>query len=327
MRPGQADDPLTHAPALLRRLLTVPEIGVLVPLLLLCGTFFAIDPHFLAPDSISVMLRALAFVGIIAIAQTWLMIAGEIDLSVGSVAGLGAIVATLVMQQTGLTSVGIVAGLLTGALAGLINGLVVVRFGLPGFIATLGMLYIARGANYLLCKGYPVHPLPESFTAFGAAEPLGISWAFIIFALLALLSDLALRRTVYGRRVLATGGNAEVARIAGIRTGAVRAYCYVASGLAAALAGILLSAQLGVGQPENGTGWELDVIASVVIGGVSLFGGLGTVAGTILGLLVMQVVRSGLVVAGVNTHWQTVAVGVIMIAAVGLDLLRRRAKA
>lgn len=138
-----------------------------------------------------------------------------------------------------------------------------------------------------------------------------------------IIGDSSLRKTVFGRQVLATGGNCEVARIAGINTDLVKMSCYVLTGM---LAGMLLMAQLNVGQPEIGMGWELDVIASVVIGGVSLFGGIGTVMGTFFGLLIMQVVRSGLIVAGVNTHWQTVSVGVIMIVAVSLDLLRRRAK-
>ncbi len=309
-----------------RRILGVPEVGVLVPLLLLAAIFFAVDPSFLSPRSMSVMLCAIAFVGIIAIAQTWLMIAGEIDLSVGSVAGLAAVLSALAMKAGLPLGVGLVLGLATGALAGLVNGLLVVRVGVPGFIATLGMLYIARGANYLLCNGYPVYPIPDPLAAFGKAEWCGLSWALGIFLVLALIGDLALRRTIFGRMVLATGGNAEVSRIAGIPTGRVRVCCYIASGLFAALAGILLMAKLNVGQPEIGNGWELDVIASVVIGGVSLLGGIGTVAGTVLGLLIMQVMRSGLVITGANTHWQTVAVGAIMIAAVSIDLLRRRAK-
>jgi ribose transport system permease protein len=273
------------------------------------------------------MLRAVAFIGIIAVAQTWLIVVGEIDLSVGSVAGLSAVVAAWLMKNAGWPmELGLVAGLVTGAVAGLCNGLIAVRLGIPAFIATLGMLYIARGLNYLLCKGYPIYPLPERLSAFGKAEPFGVSWAFVILVGTVVLGDFCLRKTVFGRQVLATGGNAEVARIAGINTQAVKIICYVQTGMLAALAGMLLMAQLNVGQPEIGNGWELDVIASVVIGGVSLFGGVGTVAGTFLGLLIMQVVRSGLVVSGVNTHWQTVAVGVIMIGAVGLDLLRRRAK-
>jgi ribose transport system permease protein len=311
----------------LRKILTVPETGILVPLIAFALVFLSIDHGFLSPNSTAAMLRAVAFVGIIAVGQTWLMVAGEIDLSVGSVAGLCAVVSSCTMKNAGWPmEAGLLAGLATGAAAGLFNGFVAVRLGIPAFIATLGMLYIARGLNYLLCQGYPIYPIPEPLAAFGKAEPFGVSWAFSILVATVVIGDFCLRKTVFGRKVLATGGNAEVARIAGINTDSVKISCYVLTGMLAALAGMLLMAQLNVGQPEIGTGWELDVIASVVIGGVSLFGGVGTVVGTFLGLIIMQVVRSGLVVSGVNTHWQTVAVGVIMIAAVGIDLLRRKAK-
>ncbi|MBM3999412.1 MAG: ABC transporter permease [Planctomycetes bacterium] len=311
----------------IRRLWAIPEAGILAPLVVCAVVFQSINPTFLGESSVSAILRAMAFVGMIAVGQTWLMISGGIDLSVGSVAGLCAITASWLMKAQGWpVPAGIAAGLAVGAAAGLINGVLSVRIGIPAFIATLGMLYVARGLNYLLCKGYPIYPIPDALKEFGRAEPLGLSWAFLLFAALVVLADLCLRRTVYGRMVYATGGNVEVAAIAGIPTTRVRIACYVFTGALAAAAGILLMCQLNVGQPEIGTGWELDVIASVVIGGVSLFGGVGTVVGTFLGLLLMQVVRSGLVVAGVNTHWQTVAVGVIMVVAVGVDLLRRRTK-
>lgn len=310
-----------------RKLLSIPETGILIPLVAFLLIFLSIDHTFLNSGSVAAMLRAVAFVGIIAVGQTWLMVAGEIDLSVGSVAGLCAVVAAWTMKNAGWPiEAGLAMGVTTGALVGLCNGLVAIRLGIPAFIATLGMLYIARGLNYLLCKGYPVYPIPEPLTAFGKAEPFGLSWAFVILAAAVIVGDFCLRKTVFGRKVMATGGNAEVARIAGISTEAVKITCYVLTGTLAGLAGILLMTQLNVGQPEIGVGWELDVIASVVIGGVSLFGGVGTVVGTFLGLIIMQVVRSGLVVSGVNTHWQTVAVGVIMIVAVGVDLLRRKAK-
>jgi ribose transport system permease protein len=333
-----------------RKVLSIPETGIVIPLVVFALIFLGIDHTFLNAGSVTAMLRAVAFVGIIAIGQTWLMVAGEIDLSVGSVAGLCAVVASWTMKNAGWSmEAGLAAGLITGALAGLVNGLVAIRLGIPAFIATLGMLYIARGLDYLLCSGYPVYPIPEALAAFGKAEPMGalltilgapealkawwpfailakLSWAFVILAAAVIVGDFCLRKTVFGRKVMATGGNAEVARIAGISTDAVKINCYVLTGMLAALAGMLLMAQLNVGQPEIGTGWELEVIASVVIGGVSLFGGVGTVLGTFLGLIIMQMVRSGLVVSGVNPHWQTVAVGVIMITAVGVDLLRRRAK-
>lgn len=311
----------------LRKLWAIPEAGIFVPLLVFTLVFFCLNQSFLEPNSVAAMLRAMTFVGIIAVGQTWLMIAGGIDLSVGSVAGLCAIVSSWLMKTQGWpVEAGLLAGLAVGFMAGLVNGLIVVRFGIPAFIATLGMLYVARGLNYLLCQGYPIYPIPDPLKDLGRAEPLGLSWAFVVFVLLAGIGDFALRRTVYGRMVYATGGNVEVARIAGINTAWVQIGCYMLTGAMAAVAGMLLMSQLNVGQPEIGVGWELDVIASVVIGGVSLFGGVGTVVGTFLGLLIMQVVRSGLVVTGVNTHWQTVAVGVIMVTAVGVDLLRRRTK-
>lgn len=310
-----------------RALLAVPEVGILIPLVFFTLLFYTLEPALLSPNNIGAMLRSVSFVGVIAVGQTLLMVAGELDLSVGSVAGLCAIVSSWLMKNAGWpVGSAILAGLLSGALVGLVNGLVTVRLGLPAFIATLGMLYIARGFNYLICAGYPLYPLPDSLKAFGAADTWGTSWSFVIFVAVVILGDFTLRRTVFGRMICATGGNKEVARIAGINTDAVKIACYALTGTLAALGGILLMARINVGQPETGAGWELDVIASVVIGGVSLFGGIGTVAGTLLGLLIMQVVRSGLVVTGVNTHWQTVAVGAIMIVAVSVDLLRRRAK-
>lgn len=311
----------------LRRILAIPEVGIILPLVAFAVVFSLLDHSFLSRNSMATMLRAVAFVGIIAVGQTWLMVAGEIDLSVGSVAGLCAVVASWTMKHYGWPmEVGLAAGLATGALAGLVNGLVAIRVGIPAFIATLGMLYIARGLNYLLCSGYPIYPIPESLSAFGRAEPWKLSWPFFIFVAVVILGDFCLRKTVFGRKAMATGGNAEVARIAGISTNAVKINCYVLTGALAALAGMLQMTRLNTGDPGIGNGWELEVIASVVIGGVSLFGGAGTVVGVFLGVIIMQVVRSGLVVSGVNTHWQTVAVGVIMIAAVGVDLLRRRTK-
>ena len=312
---------------LLRRALAIPEVGILLPLLGLTLFFYWRSPVLLSPENIGSMLRAMSFVGVVAVGLTLLMIAGEIDLSVGSVAGLCAIVASHLMKDAGWPVLpSLLAGLGTGALAGLINGLLVVRLGIPAFIATLGMLYIARGGSFLISKGYPLYPLPASVESFGAANTLGTSSSFVIFILLAVAADVFLRRMVVGRMIYATGGNAEAARLAGVNTSGVKIACFVLTGLLAALGGLLIMARFNVGRPETGTGWELEVIAAVVIGGVSLFGGSGSMIGTLCGLAIMQIVRSGLVISQVNTHWQTVALGVIMIAAVGVDLLRRRAR-
>lgn len=307
--------------------LAVPEVGALVPLVVLTAVFGILSPVMLSPESLAGLLRTMQFLAIVAVGQAVLMIAGELDLSVGAVAGLCSILAAWLMKDAGWpVPLALALALLAGAAAGLVNGLIAIVVGVPAFITTLGMLYVARGTAYLISSS-PVYNLPPALFAFGDARPLGLSWSFFIFLALAAVVDLGLRFTVWGRMVYATGGNREVARVAGINTTAVKVACFVLTGTLASLAGLLQMASFNIGQPEAGRGWELDVIAGVVIGGTSLFGGLGTVAGACLGLLLMQLVRSGLVMVGVSTHWQTVAVGGIMVAAVAFDLLRRRARA
>ncbi len=308
-------------------ILRIPEVGVLIPLVLLLIIFQCLSPSFLYRDSVLAMLRGLSLIGIIAVGQTFLLVVGELDLSVGTVAGLCAIVVAWLMAIKGWPAAAAVpAGVLVGATTGMVNAAIAVYWGVPAFITTLGMMYVAKGINYLICNGSPIAPLPKSIKDFGDAKPLGMSWGLIIFLTAVLVGDQVLRRTVFGRAVYATGGNKEVAHLAGINTKLVKASCYVLTGMLAAVAGMLAMAKHNAGTPEMGTGWELDIIAAVVIGGVSLFGGAGTVLGTLFGLMIMIVVRNGLVSADVNTHWQTVAVGVIMVLAVGIDLIRRRAK-
>ncbi len=316
-------------PPMVRRALSatlaVPEVGALVPLVALAVVFATVAPVMLSGESLAGLLRAMQFLAIVAVGQAVLIIAGELDLSVGAVAGLSSILAAWLMKEAGWPfALAISGALLVGAFVGLINGLIAVVVGVPAFITTLGMLYVARGAAYLIST--PLYGLPPALAEFGMARPLGLSWTFLIFFTLAAVADVAMRFTIFGRMVYATGGNREVAHVAGINTTAVKISCFVLCGTLASLAGLLTMASFNIGQPEAGEGWELDVIAGVVIGGTSLFGGAGTVAGACLGLLLMQVVRSGLVMAGVSTHWQTVAVGAIMVAAVAFDLLRRRAR-
>jgi ribose transport system permease protein len=319
--------PLATGRHLLRRLFAIPEVGVLIPLFVLIVLFYAINPTMLAPKNVANMLRALSFVGVIALAQTFLMISGEFDLSVGSVAGLCAIVSSyLMVNKHWAVAPAILAGLLTGAVTGLINSFVILKMGVPAFIATLGMLYMARGINYLICKGYSIYPLPEVLNNFGVAQPLGISWSFFLFIFLALIFDQVLRRTVHGRRLYAVGGNREVANLAGINVNLIKASGFVLVGVMAALAGMLLMSRIVTGQPTIGLGWELNVIAAVVIGGVSLWGGSGSITGAVIGLLIMQVVNTGLIIVNVDPYWQTVAIGAIMILAVFIDLVRRKAK-
>jgi len=310
-----------------RRLFIIPEVGIMLPLLGLLLLFYALNPVFLSLNNVTTMLRAMSFVGVIAIGQTLLMISGAFDLSVGSTAGLGAIVCSYVMVRLQLPiPVAILAGLAVGAVIGLVNSFSVLKLGVPAFIATLGMLYIAKGITFLISKGYTIYPLPAAINTFGTAEPLNTSWSFIIFVILAVSAHIVLSKTVYGRKLFTVGGNKDVAYLAGISPAKIQMSGFIISGMCASLGGMLLMARIVTGNPTIGMGWELNVIAGVVIGGVSLFGGSGSIPGAVIGLIIMQVVTSGLVVSGVDPYWQTFAIGLIMILAVAIDILRRKSK-
>jgi ribose transport system permease protein len=308
------------------RMVAIGEVGVIAALLLLVAFFYVLQPAFLSVRNVRAILQVVSFVGIIAIGQTILLVCGEFDLSVGSVAGLSAVVSAKLMTTFGLpVPIALILGLATGALIGLVNGLVVVKLHIPAFIQTLGMLFIGQGLIQVVTNGAPVYPLPEAVSATGMQTLFfGLGWSFVFFILAAVVADFVLRRTVVGRNMYATGGNPEVARLVGINTSVYKIGAFIIIGMLAAVAGMFVMADLASGTTSIGSGWELTVIAGVVVGGVSLFGGSGTLAGGIVGILLLQVVSSGLVVIGVSSNWQQIAVGVIMVLAVGLDIVRRR---
>ena len=306
--------------------IAIGEVGVIAALLLLVAFFYVMQPAFLSERNLRAILNVVSFVGIIAIGQTMLLVAGEFDLSVGSVAGLSAVVAAKLMTAAAWpVAFAIVGGVGVGALVGLVNGLIVVKLRIPAFIQTLGMLFIGQGLIQLVTDGYPVYPLPPEIGVIGTTNlAFGLGWSFAFFIVAAGLADFVLRRTVLGRNMYATGGNQEVARLVGINTSLYKIGAFVTVGALAAIAGMFVMADHGSGGTSIGSGWELTVIAGVVVGGVSLFGGAGSIAGGVVGILMLKVVQSGLVVIGVNSNWQQIAVGVIMVLAVGLDILRRR---
>lgn len=308
------------------RLLTGGEVGVIAALVLLTAFFYALEPAFMSPRNLRAILNVVSFVGIIAIGQTVLLVAGEFDLSVGSVAGLSAVVAAKLMTALALpVPIAILGGLGVGMALGLVNGLIVVRLGIPAFIQTLGVLFVGQGLIQVVTNGYPVYPLPESITAIGRANlGFGLGWSFAFFIVAVIIADFILRKTVVGRNMYATGGNKEVARLVGINTARYKIAAFVTVGGLAAVAGMFVMADMSTATTTIGSGWELVVIAGVVVGGVSLFGGAGSVIGGVIGILLLKVVQSGLVIIGISSNWQQIAVGVIMVLAVGLDILRRR---
>jgi ribose transport system permease protein len=321
---------LTPKPKLLKKInrlvMQHSEVGVIIPFILLVLFIGILEPTFFSLNNISSVLRSAAFIGIVAIGQTLVILTGEIDVSVGSVAGLGAIMATWFMTHGVEPVSACLFSLLLCGVVGFVNGVIVVKFSIPSFITTIGMLYIAKGITMTITNGYPIYPLPDLIKQLSSISPLGTSWAFICFILLIIVFNFILRKTIYGRNLFATGDNKEVAKLAGINVTRIKIISFLLSSIFAGIAGILLSFELLTGSPTIGSGWELLVVASVAIGGISLLGGSGSMIGTFFGVLILVTLNNGLVFLGISTHWQTVAVGVVMILAVMIDMFNRKKK-
>jgi len=308
------------------RLLAVPELGVVVALIICISIFQSINPVFLSGEVVGSIIQAVTFVSIIAVGQAFLLIGGNFDLSVGAVAGLTAVTSGKLMTSAGLPVwLALFLGLALGALIGLINGLMVTKAGVPAFIQTLGMLFVAQGLIQVVSLGYPVYPLPDVIEKIGESSIFfTLGWNALLWAVISIVGDFVIRKTAIGRNLYVIGGNSEVAKIVGINVARYQLLCFVLAGTLSALAGMLVMATLSAGAPSIGTGWELTVIAGTVVGGVSLFGGIGTIAGAILGVLLIQCVQSGLITSGLSPNYQLIAVGTILVLAVFLDVTRRK---
>jgi ribose transport system permease protein len=307
-----------------QRRFRLPEGAELVPVLLVACVIFAfLNPAFLKPANLLTILASMAFVGIIAIGQSVVVIGGNIDLSVGSVAALCAVIGAKLMVADFPLLVSVAIALTVGVLVGLFNAYLT-ALGIPAFIVTIGTLYMAGGLAVFITKGQPVFPLPKIVTEIGLAKVGPFSTPFLVMLALFIVVGWVLRSTRPGRCVYAVGGDAVVANLAGINSKRVIYGTFAFCGFTAALAGLLQMSALASASNTIGAGWELTSVAAVVIGGTSIFGGRGTMLGTFLGLLLLGVVTNGLISAGVEPNWQTLAVGAIMIAAIGFDLIRRR---
>jgi ribose/xylose/arabinose/galactoside ABC-type transport system permease subunit len=254
---------------------------------------------------------------------TFVLVSGGLDLSVGSVFVVGAMTVALFLEKGTSIPVAIVLAVAFGGAAGLVNGLLVNYVRIPAFIATLGMLYVARGLMTFATKGRPIAPLPDSFGLIGQGDFFTVPYLVIYAVIIAAIAHIALEYTPFGSSVRAVGGNREAAKNAGIEVRRVSVAVYILSGLSAALAGVLISARLGSGQPSVGVGLELQVISAVIIGGTSLFGGIGSIGGTALGAFVLSALTYGLILLRVDPVLENVLIGTIIIVAVALDQFRR----
>ncbi|MCP2240324.1 ABC transporter permease [Thermoanaerobacterium thermosaccharolyticum] len=294
-------------------------------LIVLVILFSVLSNKFLRPDNLITVMLQTSIIALIAIGESFVIITSGIDLSVGSVLGLIGIITTLLMSVHYPMWVSVVIGLLCGALIGYINGFIIDKGGVAPFIVTLGMLSIARGAALVLTGGIPVSGLPDSFNIFGNYNLFGwLPMPVIIMIVIALIFSAILSKTKVGRYTYALGSNEEAARLSGINVGKVKRIVYTISGFLSGLAGIILASRLFTGQPTAGTGYELNAVAAVVIGGASLMGGEGTILGTIIGALIMGVLSNGLNLLNVTPFWQQIVIGAVIVATVYVDKLRNK---
>lgn len=326
--PGAAGGPLRRVMRMLGgmvRMLGFGESGILLALLLVAAGFALLEPVFLSTQNVSDVARNASFTFIAASMATFVFASGGLDLSVGSVVGVGALAGGLVAVDAGVPSpVAVGAAVLAGGAVGAINGVVIVKGKIPSLVMTLGMLYGARGIIMVVTEGQPIFPFPRSFTDFVNHKIGAVPVMALIALAIGLAAHVVLRHTVYGREILATGGNREAARLAGIPVDRISISVYVLAGGAAALTGVLAAARLGTAQASAGTGFELTVIAAVIIGGTSLFGGSATVVGTAIGSLLLATLTNGMTVVQVSPFYQNVVVGAVIVLAVAIDQWRRR---
>jgi len=329
---------------MLKRIRNFPETNILSALVVMIAIFGLATPAFLSEINVLSVLRTLAFYGIVAVGHTLVMIGGDIDISVGSTAGLGSVLSAHLMMQTNVFGMlgtsnewlGVILimilTMIICSLVGVVNATLVVILKIPPFIATISTLYAVRGVVMVISRGLTIFPLPPFFVEFFGRTELriteagGFSVAFLLFVFFAVFLEYMLRRSTFGRNLYATGSNREVAELSGINTKRVRFINYMIAAALAALAGMLVASFIGKGYPPTGLGWELWIVAATVIGGISLKGGAGSIIGTVIGVFIMNVLNNGLVMLQINTFLQHSVLGATILVAVYLDIRRRSKK-
>ncbi|KEZ21805.1 ABC transporter permease [Glaesserella parasuis] len=315
------------------------KMAALAGLILLVIFFSVTNDYFFTSNNIMTVGLQTSTIALIGIGATCVILTGGIDLSTGSVVALSGVAAAMIVNAGVPVPIGMVLGILVGGACGLTNGILVTQMKLPPFIATLGMMMVARGLALYVTNAAPVSGMPESFAVLGNGALFkiveegpnglpkvvfaGIPYPVIIMIFITVLFTFALTKLKVGRYIYAIGSNEEAARLSGIKTNVVKIYAYVASGLLSGLTGVILASRLVTAQPNGGVAYELDAIASAVVGGTSLMGGVGTIPGTLIGSFIIGVLRNGLNMNGVSSFVQMIVIGLVIIVAVSLDQLRQ----
>jgi len=301
------------------------QYGLPIVFSIICLIISFISPQFLTVSNWTIIITQVSINAILAFGVTFVIITGGIDLSLGSIVAVaGVSSAMLAHPDTYPVLLPIFMGLSAGLLMGAFNGFIITKSKIAPFIVTLGTMTIGRGLALILSNGRPVSNLSDSFIFLGSGKILGVPLLIIILIFMFILCSVILNKTILGRYIYAVGGNEQAARASGINVSQVKMAVYSISGLLAGLAGILLTSRITTGQPNAGAGFELDAIAAVVIGGTSTTGGKGSIAGTLIGVLLIGVINNGLDLLNVTSYYQQVVMGIIIIGAVVLDSLNQK---
>jgi ribose transport system permease protein len=322
---GRAAELLRLLGAAGQQSLVVSWVGVLIGILLIGAflTWRAPCQCFLTEDNILTVMQEFSYVAIAALGGAMVIMTRGIDLSVGSNMALTGLITADALFHGVPAALAIPMGLGVGLLVGLVNGILITGIGLQPFIATLGMLSVVRGITLVRSQGFPIYP-PNSFTVYGQGKLGPIPNPVVVMLLLTALLTIFLTNTALGRHIYAVGGNENASRLLGIRTKLVKLFVYAMAGILAAVGGILLMSFLGSANPNNAQGYELDVIAAAVIGGVSLFGGEGSLIGVILGAALIEEIRNGMTLMNVQDYWTPLVIGAVILLATTVDQVRRR---
>lgn len=320
-------NPSPTVSSFLRSLLAKQETTIIILFVVLLAFFYARNSAMLNSVTVISILRTAAFPALIGMGMVQLMIAGEIDLSTGAMMSLSAVFAAKLIRDLAVpVPAAVICSLGAAILVGLTNAFLTVKVGIPSVITTIGTMFIVRGISYSFTNGLPIYPLPEEVGIIGTWRPLGISFTFFLALGVMIVVQILLSRTRWGASLFATGGNKLAAQVCGINTNRVKAICFVTTSMLAGLAGMLTMSQLPQtpGDPIIGRLLELDILAGVIIGGVSFYGGRGSAVGAFVGVLFIQLVRSGLVIARFDSFLQAPVLGLLLMIAASVDVLRYR---
>ena len=313
-----------NQPNIFKRIVSSSNFGILVALIVMVIVFTILKKTYLLPANIRNILVSCSIVGLVAIGETYLMIAGQIDMAPGSVSAFSGVLVAVLLKAGWSMVPAILLTVAIGAVVGLINAVLVNRLEISFFIATLATQSIFRGLAFIICGGKSIGVSNQAFLKIGTIRILGVSLPIIIFLVFFIAFGIVLAKTRFGRSIYMVGGNANAARLAGIQPKRIISILFVLSSCLASMGGIILASRMNSGQPSASEGLEFDAVTSCVLGGVAMSGGIGSMSGAFIGLLIMQGFANGLSVLNVQSFWQKVAKGLLLIAALSFDFLRKK---